>query len=271
MSADTPEPDRRHLGEAWSDWGGDDDGFGDAEATVGLFVWPAFLALGAWAASLAVLWFLVAPRLAQAWLWLPDVLAAGLTTLTLATIAWWARLGLVALSGRGRALSRFERLVLLRGLLPATLGMGRLIGTSPDRLTNAFLKLHNALTVVTRRRVAADRLVVLLPRCLSKEIRHGAKEITVRHGCHLHVVPGGSEARRVIRKRRPYAIVAVACERDLLSGVEEVGLVLPVLALPNRRPAGPCRGTEIDLADLDAAIRFFLGEAPAPDSITLRV
>ena len=87
MSPDSPDPDRRHLGEAWSDWGGDDDGFGDAEATMSLFAWPACLALGAWAAALAVLWFLVEPRLAQAWLWLPDVLAAALTALTRATIA----------------------------------------------------------------------------------------------------------------------------------------------------------------------------------------
>ena len=271
MSPDSPDPDRRHLGEAWSDWGGDDDGFGDAEATMSLFAWPACLALGAWAAALAVLWFLVEPRLAQAWLWLPDVLAAALTALTGATIAWWARLGVMALTGRGRALSPLERVVLLRALLPTTLTMGRLIGTSPDRLTNAFLKLHNALELLTRRRVDPDRLVVLLPRCLSKGIRQGAKVIAERHGCHLHVVPGGSEARRVIHRRRPHALVAVACERDLLSGVEEVGVVLPVLALPNRRPEGPCKCTEIDLDDLDASIRFFLGDAPAPDSITLRV
>ena len=257
---DKPDRDRRRLGDAWADWDGADSGFGESEASVGMFLWPALLTVGAWAAAMAVLWFLVEPRLAQAWLWLPDVLAALLTVLAIAAVAWWARVAWMSLTQRGRGLSRAELLVLLKALLPATLRMGRLIGTSPDRLTNAFLKLHNALVHLARRQVTGDQLVVLLPRCLEKTIRMDAKQITERYGCSLHIVPGGGEARRVIREKRPRAVIAVACERDLLSGVEEVGIVLPVLALPNRRPEGPCKCTEIDLDDLESAIQLFLGE-----------
>ena len=268
MAEAKPDKKRRHLGDAWSDWDGADAGYGDSEATMGTFVWPAFLAVGAWAASLAVLWFLVEPRLAQAWLWLPDVLAAGLTVGTVVVTLWWARLASMALTGRGRALTRVELLPLLRFLLPATLRMGGLIGTSSDRLTNAFIKLNNSLTRVANRRVDSDHLVVLLPRCLEKSIRVEAVEIAGRYGCSLHIVPGGGEARRVIRERRPRAVIAVACERDLLSGIEELGLVLPVLALPNRRPEGPCRCTEIDLDELEAAIQTFLGAPDGTDPVS---
>jgi len=265
-----PQRDRRHLGDAWADWDGAEAGYGESEATVGIFLWPALLAVGAWAAAMAVLWFLVEPRMAQAWLWLPDVLAGLLTLLAIVAVGWWARVAWMSLARRGRGLSRIELLVLLKALLPATLRMGQLIGTSQDRLTNAFLKLHNALTHLARRQVTGDQLVVLLPRCLEKTIRKDAKHIADRYGCSLHIVPGGGEARRVIREKRPRAVVAVACERDLLAGVEEVGLVLPVLALPNRRPEGPCKCTEIDLGDLETAIQSFLGGGDEqPSSIDL--
>ncbi len=264
MPDETPARGRRRLGDAWSDWDGSVDPSEAAEAPVAIFFWPALLALGAWAATLAVLWFLVEPRLAQAWLWLPDTLAALLTVATLASLLWWLRLAWFVNGRVGRGLTRFEQLLLLKGLLPSTLGIGRLIGTSPDRLTNAFLKLHNALVRLARRPVDTSELVILLPRCLDKAIRREAKVMADQYGCHLAIVPGGGEARRVIRERRPRAVVAVACERDLLSGIEEVSAVIPVYALPNRRPSGPCVCTEIELTDLEAAVRTFLDAAAHP-------
>ena len=259
MSDDRPAAARRLLGDAWSDWDGAVERTDGSDAPLMAFFWPALLALGIWATLMAVLWFLVEPRMAQAWVWLPDTIAAALTVLAATSVGWWTRLAWLATERGGRGLSRVELLLLLKGLLPSTQRIGRLIGTSPDRLTNAFLKLHNALVRLARSQVDTSELVILLPRCLDKPIRRGAREMADQYGCHLAIVPGGGEARRVIRERRPRAVVAVACERDLLSGIEEISGVIPVYALPNRRPAGPCVCTQIELDDLDAAIRNFLG------------
>ena len=56
----------------------------------------------------------------------------------------------------------------------------------------------------------------------------------------------------------PRAIIAIACERDLLSGFLEVNPRIPVIGLSNSRPEGPCQNTEIDLGQIEQTIRHLL-------------
>jgi hypothetical protein len=63
----------------------------------------------------------------------------------------------------------------------------------------------------------------------------------------VFVATRGQLARRVIRERRPRAIVAVACERDMMTGLRDVAGKLPVLGLTMRLPNGPCRDAALDL------------------------
>jgi hypothetical protein len=51
---------------------------------------------------------------------------------------------------------------------------------------------------------------------------------------------------------------AVACERELLEGLREIGGV-PVICITNRRPEGPCKNTEVDLEEFEAAVRRLTG------------
>ena len=45
-------------------------------------------------------------------------------------------------------------------------------------------------------------------------------------------------ARQMVKEIRPKAIIAVACERDLTSGIQDV-FPLPVIGVLNERPFGP--------------------------------
>jgi uncharacterized protein len=72
----------------------------------------------------------------------------------------------------------------------------------------------------------------------------------------LFVATGGSLARRIINETRPEAIVAVACENDLSSGIADT-YPLPVIGITNERPCGPCVNTRVDLAKVSEAIEFF--------------
>ena len=65
------------------------------------------------------------------------------------------------------------------------------------------------------------------------------------------------EARRIIGETSPGAIVAVACERDLITGIQDVAPKIPVIGLPNSRPEGPCADTVINTEELQQAIDFF--------------
>ena len=64
-------------------------------------------------------------------------------------------------------------------------------------------------------------------------------------------------ARRVIKTLRPQAVVAIACERDLTSGIQDV-FPLPIIGIFNERPFGPCCNTRVDIARVEATIQSFL-------------
>ena len=57
---------------------------------------------------------------------------------------------------------------------------------------------------------------------------------------------------------RPRMIIAVACERDLTSGIQD-SYPLPVFGILNQRPCGPCLDTLVSLAAVEGAVRLFLG------------
>ena len=73
------------------------------------------------------------------------------------------------------------------------------------------------------------------------------------------MVTGGTLARRAVEEYRPRAVIAVACERDLSSGVLD-SFPLPVLGVLNERPQGPCFNTRVDLTALRESLDFFLGK-----------
>ena len=72
---------------------------------------------------------------------------------------------------------------------------------------------------------------------------------------------GGSIARRLVLERRPKCLIAVACERDLTSGIQDVA-PLPVLGIFNTRPFGPCLDTDVAVPEVEAALRALLGLPP---------
>jgi uncharacterized protein len=143
--------------------------------------------------------------------------------------------------------------------------LGTLLGHSRDRVGNSLLRVYNGLAAARARPgVKPDDLLVLLPRCLSKEAMQSAMEISGRYGVPLFVASRGRYARQMIGMRRPKRVVAVACERDLVSGVGDVGGRLPVLGTMLALPDGPCKNTEMRCAELEWQIRYFLGLEESP-------
>lgn len=64
-------------------------------------------------------------------------------------------------------------------------------------------------------------------------------------------------ARKIIHDLHPSAVIAVACERDLTSGLLET-FPLPVFGIVNDRPNGYCQNTQVNLERLEAALARFL-------------
>ena len=85
------------------------------------------------------------------------------------------------------------------------------------------------------------------------------------YGIHLAIATGGTIARRIVVQRRPKLILAVACERDLASGIQDT-YPLPVFGILNFRPNGPCLDTNLPLDVLEEAIRRFMDPHCYPEN-----
>ena len=240
------ETDRR-LGHEWDEWNGEPlPGDGDFSASPGLFFRFAALTIAALTAVAAAGLFLLAPRLADVSPGLPGALWLALGA---ATGLGWVWFGVLLLSfyGRGPLLpdAWLERGPYLR-LMSVTSYAARALGKR-DWVEHAGIDVYNALAERRRRRVGKGELLVLIPRCLSKEALDGVLRIAGRYEVPVFVATRGQLARRVIRERRPRAVVAVACERDMTTGLRDVAGKLPVLGLTMRLPNGPCRDAMLDL------------------------
>lgn len=164
-------------------------------------------------------------------------------------------------------------------LYPIAMAVGKLLGISSQRIQGSFVEVNNQLVLSYQFAVPEEKILVLAPHCLQKSTcqmklstdagncRHcGGCDISPllalcrRMGVGLAVVTGGTLARKVIKEKRPKAIVAIACERDLSSGIMDVR-PLPTLGVGNQRPEGPCKNTRVVIDEVEEAIKFFLAPA----------
>ena len=127
-----------------------------------------------------------------------------------------------------------------------------------DWVENAAVKVYNSLAFERGRKVGKGELLLLIPRCLSKETLTGVLDIAGRYDVPVFVATRGQLARRVIRERRPRAVVAVACERDMVSGLHDVAGKIPVLGLTMTLPSGPCKDALLDLPKLEEWVKSYL-------------
>jgi len=209
----------------------------------------------------------------------------GLVVLALSGIAILGT-GLLVLTtalGKDIFFTRFMRLVVIKFLLPVIEFVGRILGLDKDRIRQSFIAMNNSLVISQRYKVRPDRVLILLPHCIQLfdcEIKvtgdvnkcvmcgrcdiKGLVEIGRKYGIDISVATGGTLARKVIVEKRPKLVLAVACERDLTSGIKDC-YPLPVIGILNLRPHGPCFNTVVDAAAIDDALQQVL-ELPAPTS-----
>jgi len=238
------------------------------------------LLAGACALVLAVaflLWWVPSVGLANIHPLLPLLFGTLLSALALVIVAGLSLLILTLLTGRDLFFSDRLRGIVIRYLFPAIIGAGRLLGINRDTLQQSFIALNNQLVRAKKLRVTAERTLILLPHCIQlfdcaikitgdveKCVRCGQCDISglaglaKERGIAISVATGGTLARKIIVERRPRFIIAVACERDLTSGIRDA-YPLPVIGILNRRPHGPCFNTRIVLAEVERAIDEHVG------------
>jgi len=251
------EVDRR-LGHEWDEWDGTPlPNGGDFDAPPGLFFGWSVLWIAAATAIAAAVLFVLAPRLAGVTPWLPGALGWGLAGVAGVSLLWWALLATSYLLNSSLLPERLaERGPLLR-LMRRTSRLADRFGRR-DRVENAAVKVYDALALARKRKVTGGELLLLIPRCLGKETLEGVLGIAGRYKIPVFVATRGQLARRVIKERRPRAVVAVACERDMVSGLHDVAGRVPVLGLTLTLPSGPCKDTRLDLVRLEEWVKAYV-------------
>ena len=253
IGAKSQKQDRK-LGDEWSDWSGDFDTLEPAIVESKL----KFMALGFVTVLLIMggcifLWYLAEPRLQQ--LAPTSRLAAhSVLVFVLALPGLMYILLFIQVVFGVRILSyRFSERFLFF-LLPKAVWLGRRFGQSRDKVGHSFIKVNNAVTRLHGPHAGEPTLLVLLPRCLHVSVRKELKQMAQKYPCRMTTVGGGEEARKEIQKERPDFIIAMACERDLITGIRDVSLYVPVIGIPNQRPEGPCKNTLVPLEEFEAAL-----------------
>ncbi|HEU4697672.1 MAG TPA: DUF116 domain-containing protein [Gemmatimonadales bacterium] len=248
----------RRLGHEWDEWDGQplpNRGNYDARPAL-FFAWSAG-ALLVGVAIVGLLLFLLAPRVATIHPAIPHVLWVALATVAAAAVLWWGLLVASYATGTVLLPERLAERGLLLRLMRLTSRVAWRFGRR-DWVENAAVKVYDALALQRGRKVGAGELLLLIPRCLSKETLDGVLAIAGKYGIPVFVATRGQLARRVIRERRPRAVVAVACERDMVSGLCDVAGRIPVLGLTMTLPAGPCKDALLDLGKLEEWVRAYV-------------
>lgn len=219
-----------------------------------------------------LLWWVPSIGLANIHPTLPLVFGTLLGLVAIVLVAGLGLLILTLLTGRDLFFSDRLRGIVIKYLFPGIIALGRRCGLDRDTLQQSFIALNNQLVRARHLQVTPERTLILLPHCIQqfdceikitgdvgKCVRCGQCDISglcglaERFGIPMAVATGGTLARKIIVERRPHFILAVACERDLTTGIRDA-YPLPVIGILNRRPHGPCFNTEIILDEVEQVL-----------------
>jgi hypothetical protein len=223
-----------------------------------------------------ILWYIPYLGLSTIHPKLPLLLAIVLAVAMLLILCGAGSLIVTIYWGREFFLSRKLRGVFVEVLFPLMVFWGRIMGVSRERIQRSFIEINNQLVHANSHKTKPARLLLLLPQCIQDfdcdikitgniqnckrcgkcEIKE-LLELAERHKIKIAVATGGTLARRIIVKMKPQAIVAVACELDLTSGIRDT-YPIPVLGVLNQRPNGPCYNTSVDIAEVKDALLHFM-------------
>jgi len=153
-------------------------------------------------------------------------------------------------------------------LLPLYIYLTGLFSGDKDDIRRLYININNIAVRHNLQKNCPSKILLLLPGCMQNKdcscnitddmrncrrcgsCRIGeAADLAERCAVRAIVVKGGTAARNTAKEFKPDFILAVACERELLSGMADVGRI-PVLGVINQRPNGYCTNTTVDMLKL---------------------
>jgi hypothetical protein len=237
-----------------------------------IFCWISlfiFIAIG------GIFCYLVHPRAMAISPWLDRSILAAVAMISLVISIGLFLITFSALTGIDLLYPHNKQSITVKFLFPIAATLSQVLRFDRNRLRASFVKVNNALTRAQRNRIGGERIMILLPHCLQIDVCNRKLTSDINNcircgrcpvgtlvamgdklGLKIEVVNGGTLARKKVASFHPDGIVAVACERDLTFGIQDV-YPIPVYGVINDRPNGPCYNTCVDMELVEAGIRFF--------------
>ncbi len=223
-----------------------------------------------------LLWWVPYVGLANIHESLPVILAVLLGGVVLVSLGAVLTLVFTIIRGKNLFFNRRIRGVVIRVLFPLLVGVGRCFGIKKSEIRRSFVAINNQLVMAEAQKVKPEKMLILLPHCLQNhdcavritgdvqncklcgkcKIKNLAT-LSEKYHVHVAVATGGTLARKIVVEKRPKIIIAVACERDLTSGIQDA-YPIPVFGVFNRRPFGPCFDTDVDIDLVEKGLKTFL-------------
>ncbi|MCT4508483.1 MAG: DUF116 domain-containing protein [Tepidibacter sp.] len=166
---------------------------------------------------------------------------------------------------------------IVNGMYPLIIITTKIFSIPKNDIRKVYVILNNNYIYSNKYNFKAEDIMLITPHCLQKNFCkykvtndidncrqcgqcnvQDLVKLKQKYNVKAFVATGGTLARKIIIENKPKAVIAIACERDLTSGIQDVSK-FHVIGILNKRPNGPCFNTEIDIEKVEEAIKFFLG------------
>lgn len=159
---------------------------------------------------------------------------------------------------------KVKKWIIMNIILKIEIMFATIFKMNTEAIMQYFIFLNNRLNPDGH----GKKILLLLPRCIQEatctrdltlDIKNCLRcgrcqiadilKIVEPKDLEVRLVGGGTLALEKVSQINPEGIISVACERELIDGIKET-LHIPVWALKNLRPNGPCLNTKIQLEKL---------------------
>lgn len=142
-------------------------------------------------------------------------------------------------------------------------------------IADKFLRYNNERVIKKFENKKVSKIAILLPHCIqnydcpfkiTSDIENCKKcgkckigdilKLKEKYNLEVKVATGGTLARLFLKEKRPELVIAVACKRDLISGIFD-SFPMNVYGMYNEIINSPCINTNVDTVEMEKIIKKF--------------
>jgi len=138
------------------------------------------------------------------------------------------------------------------------------------------VSINNLMMKFRKRKCSPKNLLILFPHCIqNSQCKQNVKndlneckrcgkckikdllEFSEKYGVNIVLATGGRVALQRVMAEDIHGVIAIACEKELRTGLM-AAMSKAIFAVPNLRPHGYCKDTDVYLDEVKEAIEKFL-------------